>query len=453
MTFQVSERVQFMPLRPSHPLLVALALLPLSTTAHAQAQEQPAALTPAAVPTKPPPEDVLLSKDPQPTFSPDTLALTEAAAQRYLAIVEAGGWPSVPGGQTLAPGARGPAVAALRRRLAATFDLDPASAGGDSYDADVESAVRRFQDRHGLETTGRIGAGTLRALNVSAVARYNQLINSANRIRAQHFAFGPRYVVVNLPSATAEAVENGRVIQRYLTVVGRPENASPEEETRITSVNLNPTWTVPASIVRKEIIPHMQADPAYLDKAAIRILDSTGAVVDPRTIDWTTNAASSFTLRQDSGEKNSLGTIRIDMPNRDAVYMHDTPQKGLFGSVQRFASHGCVRVSRVRDLAAWLLDGNSAGDGPIWTAAMIDAATALGTRLDVKLVKPVPVAWIYMTGYVTADGIVHFRNDIYSRDSGAEPTAAAALSQAQQILGTKPTTSPRAPDKRSGAPT
>ena len=420
-------------------LMTAAAPTPAAAQ-QALAQPQTANAVTSLVPAapKPAPEDVLLSKDPQPTFAPDTLAMTDDAAKAYLAIVEAGGWLAVPGGAKLAPGTHGLTVALLRRRLAATADLDPALAAGDEYDAAVEAAVRRFQDRHGLETTGSIGAGTLRALNVSAVERYDQLVNSANRLRAQKFGFGPRYVVVNIPSATAEAVENGRVAQRYLAVVGRPENASPTEETRITSVNLNPTWTVPASIVRKEIIPHMQADPAYLDKADIRILDQAGAIVDPRTIDWTSNAASSFTLRQESGVKNSLGTIRIDMPNRDAVYMHDTPQKGLFGSVQRFASHGCVRVSRIPELAAWLLQGNTSGEGPSWTVTMIDAATALGTRLDVKLAKPVPVAWVYMTGYVTADGIVHFRNDIYGRDGGAPPSPGAALQQAQQILGAKP---------------
>ena len=440
----------------SRSAFAMIALGPLLTPGFATAQTVAPTAGPPVVPAvtpiaKPAPEDVLLSKDPQPTFTPETAELTETAAKAYLAIVEAGGWAGVPGGTKLAPGSRGAAVEALRRRLAATADLDPASIAGEDYDAAVEAAVRRFQDRHGLETTGSIGAGTLRALNVSAVERYNQLIASANRLRSIKFPFGPRYVAVNIPSATAEAVENGRVVQSYLAVVGRPENASPTEETRITSVNLNPTWTVPASIVRKEIIPHMQTDPAYLDKANIRILDATGAIVDPRTIDWATNAAASFTLRQDSGAQNSLGSIRIDMPNRDAVYMHDTPQKGLFGSVSRFASHGCVRVSRVRDLAVWLLDANSSGDGPSWTVPMIDAAVALGTRLDVKLVKPVPVAWVYLTGYVTTDGLVHFRNDIYGRDGGAPPSAADALQQAQQLLGAKASAAPVVSAPRAAA--
>lgn len=379
---------------------------------------------------KPAPEDLYLSKDPQPTFTAETASLTEEAAQKYLAIVEAGGWPAISSGVKLAPGVSGPAVALLKQRLTIGGNLDAAAASGDVYDAAVEAAVKRFQERHGLEQTGAIGGQTLRALNITAIARYNQLLASARRLRAIKFAFGPRYVVVNIPSANVEAVEDGKVIRRYIAVVGKTDHPSPTVEAKITSINLNPTWTVPASIVKNEIIPHMQANPGYLAKEHIRILDQTGAEVNPTTIDWATNSAASFTLRQDSGETNSLGTLRIDMPNKDAVYMHDTPSKSLFSASVRFGSHGCVRVSKVEDLAAWLLENNSGADpssGSGWTAQTIDAAIALGTRMDVKLTKPVPVAWVYLTGYATPDHVVHFRNDVYDRDNGVDNTPTASI--------------------------
>jgi len=386
---------------------------------------------------KPAPEDLYLSKDPQPTFTGETASLTEEAAQKYLAIVEAGGWPVVPAGVKLAPGASGPAVATLKQRLTIGGDLDAMAASGDVYDAAVEAAVRHFQERHGLEQTGAIGGQTLRALNITAIARYNQLLASARRLRAIKFAFGPRYVVVNIPSANVEAIEEGKVIRRYIAVVGKTDHPSPTVEAKITSINLNPTWTVPASIVKNEIIPHMQANPGYLAKEHIRILDQAGAEVNPATIDWATNSAASFTLRQDSGETNSLGTLRIDMPNKDAVYMHDTPSKSLFSASVRFGSHGCVRVSKVEDLAAWLLENNSGADpssGSGWTAQTLDAAIALGTRMDVKLTKAVPVAWVYLTGYATPDHVVHFRNDVYDLDNGVDftPTASIPAAHPQQ---------------------
>ncbi len=409
---------------------------------------------PVAVP-KPAPEELYLSKDPQPTFTSETAALTEEAAQHYLAIVEAGGWPEVPANPKLVRDASGPGVTLLKQRLIMTGDLDAAAIQGDSYDASVEAAVKRFQERHGLEQTGAVGGQTLRALNISAIVRYNQLLASAKRLRASKFAFGPRYVVVNIPSANVEAIVDGQVIRRYIAVVGKTDHPSPAVEAKITSINLNPTWTVPASIVKNEIIPHMQANPGYLAKEHIRILDSSGMEVNPASINWTTNSAASFTLRQDSGASNSLGTLRIDMPNKEAVYMHDTPSKGLFSASVRFQSHGCVRVSKVEDLAAWLLENNAAADqaagspesanAAVWTASAIDAAITLGSRMDIKLAKPVPVAWVYLTGYATPDHVVHFRNDIYDQDNGAEAASATPPHPQQQ--------SAIAPGRPAAAPT
>jgi murein L,D-transpeptidase YcbB/YkuD len=402
-------------------LVLAAAATLVAAPASAYVPVTVGQVPPGAPVTKPAPDVALLSRDPQPAFTEETAALTETAAHRYLDIVQAGGWPTIHPVGTLAPGATGPAVVALKARLRLSEDLGADAAGGEAYDAALEAAVKHFQDRMGLEQTGTVGAQTLKALNVPAVIRYNQLVASAGRLRAEKFGFGPRYVVVNIPAATVEAVENGAVVRRYIAIVGKPDKASPQVATRIVSVNLNPTWTVPASIVKNEIIPHMQADPAYLAREKIRIFDTAGTEIDPASIDWATHEASAFTLRQDSGAGNSLGTLRIDMPNKYAVYMHDTPSKGAFGASFRFLSHGCVRVSGVRDLAAWLLADEKGVDGASWSRQAIDAAIAIGTRQDVKLTTPVPVAWVYLTGYATADGLVHFRNDVYDLD-GEDPT-------------------------------
>ena len=181
----------------------------------------------------------------------------------------------------------------------------------------------------------------------------------------RNFEFGDRYVVVNLPSTSVEAVENGVVAHRYVAIVGDPEHPSPEIAAHISVINLNPTWTVPSSIIKKEIIPKMQKDPGYLARSKIRILDGAGNEINPRSIDWSTERAANYMLRQDSGAGNSLGSIRIGMPNKLAVYMHDTPSKRLFGADYRFLSHGCVRVQGVYDYAEWLLQGTPGPDGEL----------------------------------------------------------------------------------------
>jgi hypothetical protein len=211
-------------------------------------------------------------------------------------------------------------------------------------------------------------------------------------------------------------------------------------------------------VIKKDIIPQMRKDPGYLARMKIRIIDGTGTEIDPARIDWKTERAANYILRQDPGVDNSLGEIRFDMPNKHAVYMHDTPSKRLFARNARFLSSGCVRVAGVRDLAAWLLEGTSspgtepparaapgtppappvvmaspvapaAGAAPgalNWGPAEIAAAISSAQRRDVRLVKAVPVAWVYLTGYATPDGIVHFREDIYGLDTPAATPAVAA---------------------------
>ena len=388
----------------------------------------PSPLDAKGKPSAPIPEPVRLSDDPRPTLGPGTFLATVNAAERYRAVAEAGGWPSVPNGVTLLkPGARGAAIATLRQRLAVSDDLPAEAAAGDLFDEALSGAVRRFQFRHGLEETGLVGPRTLVHLNVPAATRLLQLKASAARLMGSKFPFGERYLVVNIPSQAVEAVRGGAVVRRHVAVVGKPDRPSPSVETRVTSVNFNPTWTVPTSLIKKDIIPHVRKDPSYLAKMKIRIIDGSGQEVDPARIDWSTERAANYTIRQDAGLENSLGEIRLDMPNRHAVYMHDTPSKRLFARNRRLLSSGCVRVAGVKELAAWLLEGAPGPAGTTgWGSAEIDAAIAGGARLDAKLPKPVPVTWIYLTGYATADGVAHFRDDVYGLDApeGASPKPA-----------------------------
>jgi L,D-transpeptidase YcbB len=429
-TFDISKTLSAgKSLRRSRALVgLTLLLVPaLASSAFAQAAAPP----PKTLPTSKPPaaqsEPGLptlahVSASPIPTLDEGTAQRMASAMLTYSAIEVRGGWPSLPASAKLAPGARGPDVALLRQRLAITEDLAAEKINGDVFDDAVAAAVRHFQIRHGLPETGSVGPSTLAALNVPVGKRLHQLAASIDRLAAMDLQFGARYVVVNIPSTVAETVEGDHVVRRYVVVVGKTDRPSPTLSTMITTVNLNPTWTVPLSIAKKDIITKMRKDPGYLARMHIRPLDAQGNEIDAKTIDWNSDRSPNFTLRQDSGTWNALGAVRIDMPNPYSVYMHDTSHKNLFSNDYRFESSGCTRVAEVRDYAAWLLR-----DNPGWGRAEIDAGIENGQRQDIRLTHKVPVAWTYLTGWATRDGNIHFRDDIYGLDDKpAQPLTAEA---------------------------
>jgi murein L,D-transpeptidase YcbB/YkuD len=347
----------------------------------------------------------------EPTYDEGTPQRIREAALSYSDLAVRGGWPTIPAEAKFVSGVQGPHDDLLRQRLLISGDLAPDQASG-PYDDVVTEAVKRFQVRHGLAATGTVTPRTLAALNVPVQKRIKQLEASLDRLDNMNFAFGQRYVVVNIPAAFAEAVENDAVVRRYRVIVGKTEKPSPTLTAEITSVNLNPTWTVPSSIAKSEISAHMRKDPGYLSRMHMDVLDAHDAPLDPRSVDWSGAHTPNFMVRQQSGSWNALGAVKIDMPNSYSVYMHDTNQRNLFSDDYRFDSHGCSRVDNVRDLAAWLLQEEM----PKWNRAAVDAAIATGQRLDIALPKKVPVAWIYLTAWMTKDQTVQFRNDIYDQD-------------------------------------
>src|SRR5436190_3382007 len=221
-----------------------------------------------------------------PTLSPANVPTTEAAIARYEQIVAAGGWPKVAQADRMRTGARNPAVVALRERLKLAGDLDPSAIENDVYDSYVEAAVKRFQARHGISADGRPGALTIKALNIPADLRLNQLRVNLARLRAFDTRQANRFVVCNIPAAQREAIEKGTVMSRHIAVAGKPDRPSPELNSRIVEINFNPYWTVPVSIVRKDLIPKMQAEPDYLTRYGIRILDQKNNELTPAQVNW-----------------------------------------------------------------------------------------------------------------------------------------------------------------------
>ncbi|HXW21032.1 MAG TPA: L,D-transpeptidase family protein [Roseiarcus sp.] len=361
-------------------------------------------------------ERLTVPRETTPVLSPATLAATDAAIQQYQDIVQRGGWAPVPSGVELRLGVKSKAVQALRERLVASGDLDAVAGDGPIFDSFVQAGVKRFQTRHGVSPTGVVNEETFAELNVPAQARLQQLQTNIVRLRAFSGNLGDRFVMVNIPAAAIETVENGVVYSHHAAGVGKIDRQSPIMQAKATEINFNPFWTVPPSLIRKDLIPKMQADPDYLTEEKIRVFNKDGQEVSPRSINWNSLDATNYKYRQDTGaDINSLGFVRINIPNPYGVYMHDTPSKGIFGDDFRFVSSGCVRVQDVRDYVAWLLK-----DTPGWSREQIDQVINSGERLDVKLDKPVNVYWIYITAWATPDGVVRFRPDVYQRD-GAGP--------------------------------
>ncbi|MET0606291.1 MAG: L,D-transpeptidase family protein [Beijerinckiaceae bacterium] len=378
----------------------------------------------------------------EPIYGPLTHDRTATALARYRDLAARGGWASLPGVvKSLARGATGPEVALLHKRLSITGDIDEAHAASETFTQATTDALKKFQARHGLSLTGTVGVLTLKALNAPVDARVKQLSASLERLKNNGFVFANRYVVVNIPGAVAEAVENGQVARSYAAIVGKPDRPSPVIEARITAINLNPTWTAPISIAKADIVPKMAADPSFLSKNNMRVIGHNGAEIDASTIDWAKVAAIPFSIRQDAGPTNALGQVRIDMPNAHAVYMHDTPRKSLFRSDVRFHSSGCARIQDVRDLATWLLEGTGID------RIAIETGIESGETKTIRLARPAPVAWIYLTAWASGDGEVQFRDDIYKLDDSPEEIASSTLVARRNKPAPDPVTTGSVPAK------
>ncbi|MEZ5774345.1 MAG: L,D-transpeptidase family protein [Hyphomicrobiaceae bacterium] len=369
-----------------------------------------------------------------PTLSPANVEPLKAAIARYRQIVAKGGWPIVPMVQ-MGPGMQGEMVLALRRRLEIEGDLAPGSAyfSEQLFEQSLSLAVQRFQMRNGLKPTGDLldtdlsknGTRTLKALNVPATARLKQLEANLDRLMTFRGLAGKRYVMVNIPAQQIEAVEDGRVVLRLAGVVGKPDRPSPLLTSTIQQLKFNPTWTLPPTVVKEDLIPKgrkMQA--AGQDVLAKFGIDAYGGSgkLPTSSINWSSQAVFGYRYSQQPGPENPLGFVKIDFPSPQSVYMHDTPSPRLFEKAYRAASSGCIRVQHIERLAAWLLRDN--GD---WSMNRVMQMKATGESMNVSLKRPVALHWVYITAWASPDGTVYFRRDLYKRDValGVDKMAAA----------------------------
>jgi murein L,D-transpeptidase YcbB/YkuD len=350
----------------------------------------------------------------EPILSFDTAANIQERIAYYQQVVQAGGW-QPPSRQMfgLSVGKDGHAVIDLKRFLITVGDMENAKVVDEHFDDACDLGVRRFQVRHGIIPTGKIDELTFYALQVPADKRLAQL--QINLQRVQEVAgklTADRYVVVNIPAASIEAVEAGQVAERHTAVVGRIDRQTPILDSKIQQINFNPYWHVPKSLIEKDLIQYMNDDPNYLTKFKIHIYDSKGNEVQPTDIDWHTDDAVNYSFRQEPGADNSMGHCKINFPNKFDVYLHDTPTKSLFAENARFHSSGCVRVEGVDQLVNWLLGPNGG-----WDQDAIEAVFNSNERLDVNLKTPTPIHTTYISAWANKNGIVSFRDDVYQFDA------------------------------------
>ena len=317
------------------------------------------------------------------------------------------------------PGDDDERVPALRRRLRTSGDLGRGSGYENySYDGEVEAAVRRFQARHGLRVSGRVDQPTIAALNVSAEARLAQLkLNRGRLLELMGQRVEDRYVLVNVPAFQLEAVERHEVALRHRVIVGRTERQTPTLKATIRALNFFPYWRVPESVATLDLIPRLRKEPEYLVNEKIRVFNGyNGPELDPMQVDWNTADGAKLKFKQDPGQQNALGLVRIDMANEHGVYMHDTPLKKLFEQRGRAFSAGCVRVQGVFELVEWIARGEAGWEQP----GRVDEVIASGQALDLNLTRPIPVYFTYITAWAEPNGRVEFRPDLYGRDGARD---------------------------------
>jgi L,D-transpeptidase YcbB len=361
-----------------------------------------------------------LRPDATPWRSEEMLDAMDKAIKRFEQIGSKGGWPQIPGSKMIRPEDDDERLPILRRRLMATGELGGRNGGGVSnsytFDEHLDAAVRRFQENHGLRVSGRVDRSTLAALNIPVQTRIAQLKLNMTRIR-DSMATRPedRYILVNAAAFQLEAVEKGEVQQRHRTINGKPERQTPVVRANIRAVNFFPYWRVPDSVATLDLIPRLRKEPEYLAKEKIRVVKGNfnGPEIDPQQVDWNTALATEIKFRQDPGPQNALGLMRIDMPNSEGVYMHDTPMKQLFAQRSRPFSAGCVRVQDVHKLVDWIARYEAGWDRPGRAEQVVES----GNAIDVNLLRQLPVYFVYITAWAEpSDGRVVFRPDIYNRD-------------------------------------
>ena len=339
------------------------------------------------------------------------------AYEKYKNIRDMGGWPKIPAGKILRYGSRGKRVNILAKRLSISGDLENYHENYEKFDKALKEALKKYQRRMGLWVSGTLTPETRRSLNISAEAKLKLIKLNIEKSRWETSMMEDRFILVNIPDYMLRIFDNEQVILASRVVVGKRKNPTPIFSSTMSYLVLNPTWTVPNSIVVNEMLPRLKENPNYLNPEEFVIYDGWGKnrkEIDPATVDWSQydkNSKIPYVFVRKPGIKNPLGVMKFMFPNQNAVYIHDTPSKRLFRKRVRAFSHGCVRLHNPDNLLRLLSDEHmSIGYGKI------KKLLKTGNLKSIGLNKNLPVYIRYYTVFVTDDSTVKFSYDIYGYD-------------------------------------
>jgi len=331
-------------------------------------------------------------------------------------IEQSSGWKEIKISKSLKVGDKSPIIPQVAKKLAFWgFLPNDFESQGKDYDAEIEEAVKKLQLKFGMEPDGVIGQGTIYALNQSP----EDLIKKAS-VNLERLRWLPdnlkeqELIIVNTANFQFDFIQQRDTLLSSRVIVGRSFHSTPQFSAQMSYLVFSPTWTVPPSILRQEVIPGMRKDPQYMAKRKMRLLTFSGQEVPVSSVDWSKVSAAGFPymVRQDPGEHNSLGLVKFMFPNKHHVYIHDTPARSLFEREDRALSYGCIRIQKPVELAKLLLQHDER-----WTDDRIHTAMRQSREQVVNLNRKIPVVILYLTYWTNSNGRMFFRRDVYNRDN------------------------------------
>ena len=297
----------------------------------------------------------------------------------------------------------------IKRRLMLWKDLATTDTITKIYDKKTWKAVKNFQRRHGLAADGVIGKSTVDALNFSVTRRKQQIIANLERWRWYPRDFGDHYIIINIPGYYLRVIKGKDTIERKRIVVGKSERKTPILSSTFNNIVFNPTWTVPPTIIREDLVPDATSNRSYFANRNITIYNSKGVVVDPQK--WNPKNPRAYRYVQAPGYHNSLGVVKFNFPNHYTVYLHDTNHRDYFSKNYRSLSSGCVRVEDPLPLAQYMLN-----DSVRWSRARIDTLVSTRKTTTINLKQKIRLHQLYWTAWIEKNGDLEFRPDIYNLD-------------------------------------
>lgn len=321
-------------------------------------------------------------------------------------------WPVMFSGLPIKPGVSNQLIPQIRIRLI-NLRYPLSDSISLNFDKELENQIKAFQDNWGLNADGVIGKGTMNVLNSIPDNLMNKLKVNMERFRWLPLHVPDKYIIVNIANFRLDMIEGEDTLLSMRAIVGKQYRETPVFKDQMTYIVFSPSWTVPPTILKKDVIPELLKGPEYLTKKRMNLFRMDGSMIAYSDIDWSKITQENFhyMVRQDPGPDNALGKVKFMFPNTYDVYIHDTPTRGFFARDDRALSSGCVRIEKPFDLAVKLMS-----DMPEWSPEQIQIAMQKNIEQKVKLKTPIDVVLIYLTAWTDGKGQVQFRKDVYKQD-------------------------------------